>query len=329
LALAVLLLAVRPAAAQVASASTTEPAPFRDCASCPELVVVPAGAFQMGSTETETKAAGLAAERAATERPQHLVTIARGFAIGRKEISVGEFAVYAEQTGFSGKGCWGLVGGAWQQDPAADWRDPGFEVTDASPAVCLSRDDFAGYLAWLSKRTGHRYRLPSEAEWEYAAQLGDPARRIVATGDAAACGALNGADASLRAAIGKPWPSFDCDDGHPWTAPIGSFPANALGMHDVFGNVAEFTADCYLPNHLGAPGDGSVRVTGPACAVLTVKGGSWAGEPAFFRPAFRVTATPQVRGTGFGARVVRELDSPETPGDARPVAPANPPGGGL
>jgi formylglycine-generating enzyme required for sulfatase activity len=282
---------------------------FRDCEHCPELVPVPAGSFLMGSPASETEVAGLAPERARAEQPVHSVTIRKAFAIGRNEVTIEEFSVYASESGFEGKGCWTLAAGNWKLNPEANWRAPGFEVQPTSPAVCLSRDDFQGYFDWLSERTGNTYRLPSEAEWEYVAQLAEVGPRIRSAEDAEACTVLNGADQSLKTSLDVRWDYFRCDDGYVLTSPAATFGADRLGLYDLFGNVAEYTADCYYPDHNGAPDDGTAR-SAEECPIITVKGGSWAGEPGFFRPAFRVTASTRVRGTGFGARVLREIPEP-------------------
>jgi formylglycine-generating enzyme required for sulfatase activity len=289
--------------------SEKESAVFRDCDDCPEMMSIPAGSFMMGSTPEQTTAAGVEEKRAVAEWPQHKVEVARGFAIGRYELTIAEFAVYAEETRFAGKGCWTMAAGKWALDADADWRNPGFAVESMSPAVCLTRDEFDGYLAWLSTRTGHRYRLPSEAEWEYVAQLANPGPKIWAANDAQACSVLNGADMRLKQELGVEWAHFECDDGYALTSPGGTFGADQLGLFDLFGNVAEYTSDCFFPNHDGAPSDAAPRTSEKACVPVPVKGGSWAGEPGFFRPAFRVSATAQVRGTGFGVRVLRELDT--------------------
>jgi formylglycine-generating enzyme required for sulfatase activity len=291
-----------PTADQVRSGAEA----FRDCPDCPELVHVAPGEFLMGSTEAEAAGAGMRADRAATERPQHAVEIRYPFAIGRFEVTVAEFGVYARETGFNGNGCFGLADGTWQLNPAASWASPGYPATPRHAATCLSPDDFQGYLNWLSQKTGKRYRFPSEAEWEYAARSGAGGATVWSPGDPAACKAFNAADASYRAAFDQDYPSFDCDDGHAVTAPVGSYAANRLGMHDVQGNVAEFVADCFFASHDGAPIDGSARRDDPRCMARVAKGGSWAGEPGFMRPAVRVVVTADVRGTGFGMRVLRE-----------------------
>jgi formylglycine-generating enzyme required for sulfatase activity len=160
-------------------------------------------------------------------------------------------------------------------DMEAVWSDPGYPVTDDYPAACLTAEDYQLYLDWLSDTTGAKYRLPTEAEWEYMAGLGsDDPPRVFFPADADACELVNAADLQFTKNFDGEWPAFECDDGFPITSPVGRLPPNGLGM---------------------------------PCSALVFKGGSWAAEPGFLRPAFRVAATPNVRGNGFGLRVAREL----------------------
>ncbi len=293
------------AAAQPASRS------FRDCPSCPELVRVAPGSFMMGSTEEEGTASRLRPERAAAERPRHEVKIARPFAIGRFEITVGQFAEFAKGSAHDFSTCFVLSGGAWKPDPKANWQAPGHDVTPEHPATCLSADDFTAYLSWLSAKTGHRYRFPTEAEWEFVARSGLDKVPVWAPDMANACRQINAGDASFSAVRGPTWPTFKCNDGFAGTAPVGRFPANRLGARDMFGNVAEFVADCFTPSHEGAPVDGSARIDAAGCAIRVVKGASWAAEPGSLRPAVRQGIPRNLRGDGHGLRVVRELDPKE------------------
>ena len=144
---------------------------FRDCPGCPEMVVVPGGSFMMGSPPGE-------AGRFNNEGPQHRVVIGRPFAVGVFEVTRGEFERFAEGTDHpSGGACWWWdeeQGRAIQRQDR-NWRDPGFEQTDRHPVVCVNWEDAQSYVGWLSKKTGHAYRLLSESEWEYAARNGNGA----------------------------------------------------------------------------------------------------------------------------------------------------------
>jgi len=299
--------APEPEGGQAATATGGGPELIRDCPECPELVVIPAGTFQMGSTPEETLMAKVPEARARNEHPEVTVTIARPYALGRREVTIAEFRAFAVATGFSTtKGCFGFRDKSWALEPEASWEDPGFAFTDQHPAACVTLSEIQAYLDWLSARTGARYRLPTEAEWEHAARLGTQPVRIWRADDSDACTQFNAADRQFTTQYDENWPSFACDDGFLVTSPAGHFPPNALGMYDVLGNVAELTADCFVAGHAGRPTDASARED-ETCNARVFKGGSWAGEPGFLRPAFRVAATPEVRGNGFGVRVLREL----------------------
>jgi formylglycine-generating enzyme required for sulfatase activity len=299
--------------ANLAAAATPGSRPFRDCPTCPELVRIAPGRFMMGSTESEGAASKLRPERAAAERPQHEVQVAYPFAIGRFEVTVGQFAAFAKDSGRDYGSCFVLASGAWKPDPKASWQAPGHDVTPEQPATCLSADDFDAYLAWLSAQTGHRYRFPTEAEWEYVARDGLAEAAVLTPKSATACRQLNAGDASFSAVRGPGWPTFGCDDGYAATAPVGRFPPNGLGLHDLLGNVAEFVADCFTTSHDGAPTDGSARVDAGGCAIRVVKGASWAAEPGSLRPAVRQGIPRDLRGDGHGLRVVRELEPEHKP----------------
>ncbi len=296
-----------PADAQPATAPRAAAASFRDCPTCPELVRIAPGRFLLGSTESESAAAKIRADRAAAERPQLEVHIDYPFAIGRFEVTVAQFAEFAAASGKDFANCFVLSKGAWRPDAKADWRAPGFDASPQHPATCLSADDFQQYLDWLSQKTGQRYRFPTEAEWEYSARTDAMEVRIWGPADASACKQVNAGDSSFRAVRGPTWPTFACSDGYAAAAPVGRFPANAHGMRDVFGNLAEFVADCYVAGHTGAPTDGSARTDSAGCALRVVKGASWAAEPGSLRPAVRQPVPRSLRGDGHGLRVVREL----------------------
>jgi formylglycine-generating enzyme len=297
--LAVLIfLATVPAA----RAEVSESPVFRDCKQCPELVRIRPGSFAMGSTAEDSAAAQVRPDRASAEQPRHEVRIAQPFAIGKYEITVAEFDLFARATGFTAPSCLVLKGKTWLPDNTANWRNPGYAVTPRHAATCLSHSDFQRYLDWLSAQTGQRYRFPSEAEWEYVAATG---RRRSANN----CRDGNAADAAFAKVFPLAgWRKAECNDGHAAGSAVGAFQANKFGVFDLAGDVAEFVADCYAPNHDGAPADGSARTAAPAiCALRVVKGGSWAAEPGMTRPAVRMAIPLEVRGNGHGLRVVREL----------------------
>ena len=268
---------------------------FRDCPDCPELVVVPAGAFMMGSPSHEQG-------RSEDEGPVHQVRIGRPFAVGVHEVTVSEFGRFVEVTGHStGGSCRVWTGGQWEWRNGFGWRSPGFGQGGGHPVVCVSWDDTRAYLEWLSRSTGERYRLPSEAEWEYVARAGTVTARWWGEGESGQCARANGADASA----GLSW-GVACSDGHSRTAPVGSYGANAWGLHDVLGNVWEWTGDCWNGSYAGAPTDGSAREYGD-CSVRVLRGGAWYNEPGYLRSAIRGRSSTGNRGDYVGFRVARTL----------------------
>jgi formylglycine-generating enzyme required for sulfatase activity len=299
-----------------ACASSADPDNFgprvlKDCDVCPELIRIEPGEFQMGLAEGEIVQPGFPKGQELQELPAHRVQIDYPFAIGRYEVSIGEFAAFAAATDFDGKGCLVLIGKDkdWALSPDADFRAPGYDVTTANPAACLSYNDSAAYLQWLSTRTGQTYRFPTEAEWEYVVRSGLGDEPVPSYLGAQACEHLNGSDATFSEEITQDWNPglFECDDGYAHTAPVGSYQPNKLGMYDVFGNVSEWTEDCFGGNHEGAPTDGSARRREP-CPLRILKGGTSAGGPGYLRPSRRGGYPIHLRGDGHGLRVVRELE---------------------
>lgn len=243
---------------------------LRDCPDCPELAVLPRGSFRMGATPGEEELEGVPCDERARSSPQVMVQVARDFAIGRFEVTRGEYAAFVREAGeASPSSCMSVA-----RQPARSWRDPGFAQDDRHPAVCVSWDDAQRYVAWLSRRTSKRYRLPSEAEWEYAARAGMEWPRPWTGGLGAYCEHANIFDRSGRRGLRGAADATvaPCDDGFDVTARIGSFRANAFGLHDMIGNVSEWVADWHAPY---PPGD-VVDPGGPAQGTEVVtRGGSW------------------------------------------------------
>ena len=280
---------------------------FRDCAECPEMMVIPSGDFLMGTALGEEDRENLAAEFRHRSEPQRRVQVAR-FAVGRFEVTRGQYRVFAEATGRSSDGCFAWVGGDFTLDRKRDWRNPGFPQDDTHPVICVSWQDAAAYVRWLSERTGTRYRLPSEAEWEYAARAGAVTARFWGDGGNMQCAYANGADrATATSASGAgAYGIASCDDGYAYTAPVGRFRANAFGLHDMLGNVGEWTEDCWNENYAGARSDGRAVSTGD-CALRAVRGGSWDDAPTGLRAAYRVGSPTTVRLYSRGFRVARDM----------------------
>ena len=236
---------------------------FKDCADvCPELVVVPAGAFTMGSPDNE-------AGHSAYEAPRHPVAFAHAFAIGRNEVTFDEFDACVADGGCSHRP-----------------NDQGWG-RGRRPVVDVSWNDTQAYVVWLSEKTGHRYALPSEAEWEYAARAGTD--RPWHTG-----AALLTADANILNSFAR-------------TVAVGAYPPNAFGLHDVHGNVGEWTLDCLDTGYVGVPNDGAAATAGDCAQKRVVRSGSFKLEPVAVRSAQRAVAPQISRHDSIGFRVTRAL----------------------
>ena len=273
---------------------------FRDCLSCPDMVVLPAGSFAMGSPAAEVG-------RGDDEGPVHLVNVA-AFALGQREITRAQFAAFVKQTQYrTDEKCWTLENGTYAQRSERDWRTPGYPQEDNHPVVCINWNDAQAYAAWLSHKTAKKYRVPSEAEWEYAAR-GNTGRARYWGDDPDAAGAYaNTADQSAQAQIqgASSWLVHQCNDGFAYTAPVGSFKVNAFGLNDMLGNVLEWTADSYHPNYQDAPSN--ARVWQGDAVQRVLRGGSWNNSPRNVRAAMRDANQPDVRFSIFGFRVARQL----------------------
>ena len=283
---------------------------FRDCPSCPEMVVIPAGTFRMGSPASEEG-------RSDDEGPQHRVTL-RSFALGRLEVTRSEYAAFVTATGYGpGDGCAEWTGrlARWTVHAERSWRAPGFAQGGGHPVVCVSWGDAQAYAEWLSAETGESYRLPSESEWEYAARAGTTTARYWGAGSDGQCGYANGADAALmKSPFFKPGRASEkvgCNDGAIGTASVGSYGANDFRLFDVLGNVAEWVEDCWHDDYRGAPSDGRAWTVGGNCGRRAWRGGSWHGGfggPGRLRSASRSWQGAANRVVHIGFRVARTLD---------------------
>lgn len=253
--------ATAPVIPAPAASATPEPGEiFRDCADCAEMVVVPAGEFKMGSDET------------IYEKPSHRVVIAEDFAIGRREVTFEEWDLCV------------TAGGCRYRPDDRGWG------RGTRPVIDVSWDDAQSFVAWLSQKTGKKYRLPSEAEWEYAARAGTETafwwgRALVkGTANCEDCG-----DAPLRR-----------------STPAQSFRPNGFGLFDVAGNAAEWVQDCWNDTYKGAPSNGAAWSTGQ-CQQRGLRGGSFAAKAAYARSAARFRYDQDVRYYTNGFRIARDL----------------------
>ncbi len=261
LAMAFILCSLSAAASAAAQGGTAIGSAFHDCADCPEMVVVGPGSFIMGQYGVRRSS------------PPHQVTIGRGFSIGRYDVTFDEYdACVADH------GCQGPT------------RDYGWG-RGRRPVVDISWDDAVVYAAWLSHRTGRRYRLPSEAEYEYAMRAGST--------DAFWFGNDIGRNAANCNGCGSAWDNR-------MTAPVGSFAPNAFGIYDAVGNISRWVQDQWHANYDGAPTDGSVWANGDPLRRV-IRGGSWFNGPDFLHSAYRNADTSRVRNGKIGFRIARDL----------------------
>jgi formylglycine-generating enzyme required for sulfatase activity len=226
--------------------------------------------------------------------------------VGKFEVTRGQYAAFVRQTGRDGNGCYIFDGKNWDQDASMSWEKPGFLQTDRDPVVCVNWDDAKAYVGWLGRKTGERYRLLSEAEWEYMARAGAATARYWGDASSEACGFANVHDATSKRRNGFSWPAHGCDDRHAKTAPVGSFAANRFGLHDVLGNVWEWVEDCWNKSYANAPTDGSAWNSGE-CGRRVLRGGSWYNEPRGVRSAIRDRVGTGSRSGISGFRIARTL----------------------
>jgi formylglycine-generating enzyme required for sulfatase activity len=322
-----------------------------------ELVRMPAGEFLMGSPDSDPDAN-------ADEKPQHLVSITSPFFLGKYEVTVGQFRQFIEATGYttegeqSGQGSTGLdlVTGKVETKPEYNWRywlredaqhPSGFRQTHEHPAVCVSWNDAQEFCRWLRAKEGTEYRLPTEAEWEYACRAGTTTRFYSGDEENTLQEVANIADASLREKwvwrtsdppfpegmhlppYAKPW-----NDGYPFTAPVGRFKPNAFGLHDMLGNVGEWCSDWYDPDYYKqsprddpqGPSSGplidiSDRLPGaPPRTLRVIRGAVWLDPAPGCRSADRYTHRrhPVDSAADIGFRLVRSAEVPSEPA-SRPV----------
>lgn len=297
-----------------ADAQAAEPAIIQvniiqDCEACPKLIVLEPGTFTLGADQEEGRRWKMLDRMSANEGPRVEVTVERRFALGQMEITHGQFAGFIQETGFkTKKGCFHLTSAGWSVQPKLNWEDPGYAVTDDHPVACIKRPAILAYIDWLSEKTGKSYRLPSEAEYEYAARAGSDTTTFWGEDWTQACTYQNGADLTFVPNVPDiPYGQYaECDDGYVFTSPVGSYEPNPWGFYDLAGNVSESTADCYQDSHDGMPTNGA-PVSKSRCRAWVAKGGSWAGFPGLLRPATRLRIREVTTGTGFGFRVARDV----------------------
>ena len=257
----------------VVALSNEEPGTeLRDCETCPLMIVVPSGSYMMGSPASE-------AGRFDDEGPQHQVAISYPFAVGKFEVTFHEWNACVSEGGCS-------------HSP----DDEGWGRGD-HPVINVSWDDAREYVTWLSRKTGERYRLLSESEWEYIARAGTT-------------GPFNFGSTISTDRVYDDYPYAEelrANYRNNKTVPVGSFPGNAFGLHDIHGNVWEWVKDCWNGSYKGAPSDGSAWVSSGDCNHRVLRGGSWNNNPWDLRSAIRNWLETGKRNNNYGFRVARTL----------------------
>ena len=245
---------------------------FRDCPGCPEMVVLPAGIFMMGDRDDRSE--------------YHTVKIAQPFAVGRYEVTFAEWDACVAEGGCNG-------------------YQPGHNRgRGRHPVINVSWNDAQNYLYWLGRKTGESYRLPSEAEWEYAVRAGTTTKNFWGDSDPLT--------SSEICAYAKVSARFGCDGNGPGTVPVGAFRSNLFGLHDMIGNVQEWTADCWNRSYRGAPADGRAWQQGD-CNNRVVRGSSYLREDVSHDSAARRFTLAGWREPHIGFRVARELGAGRNP----------------
>ncbi|WP_299342627.1 formylglycine-generating enzyme family protein [uncultured Pseudoxanthomonas sp.] len=275
----------------------------------PEMVVVPHGGFSMGAAEDEAGAAD-------AEKPAHYVRFDRGFAMARHPVTVGEFRRFVEATQYRPRATrrghsvvYDERSGNFVRRSGVDWQSDyaGQPASDDMPVLHVSVYDAEAYAEWLAGQTGHGYRLPSEAEYEYALRAGQQGRYPWGNGQPPR-GVANLTGGNDRSPSGRNWNNafVGYGDGYWGPAPVGRFRANAFGLKDLDGNTSEWVGDCWHASYRRAPADGAAWFN-PGCRSRVVRGGSWASSPAQARAAWRSSSDSDMTNARVGFRVVRGI----------------------
>ena len=267
-----------------------------------EMVSIPGGTFQMGD---------LSGDGDDDEKPVHSVTVS-AFRMGKHEVTVGQFRRFVEATEYrteaernaDGKeGCYAYTAGeGWDWSWGRNWQRPGYAIDGNQPVVCVSWNDAQAFIAWLSEQTGESYRLPSEAEWEYAARAGSTTKYHFGNDESQLCRYANHADSSTDFSDRNK----SCSDGvGKRAAAVGRYQPNAFGLYDMHGNVWEWVQDCWNDSYVGAPADGGAWTSGD-CSVRVCRGGAWSNRPGYLLSANRGNNSRSDRDDDVGFRLVQD-----------------------
>ncbi|QKW56173.1 formylglycine-generating enzyme family protein [Stenotrophomonas sp. NA06056] len=283
---------------------------LRDGGRGPQMIVVPHGGFQMGASDTEPGATD-------AERPSHYVRFERGYAMAITEITVSDFERYVKATNTRPRATrrghsvvYDERSGNFIRRSGVDWRSDydGGRALGNSPVMHVSVRDAENYAAWLSEQTGRSYRLPSEAEFEYAMRAGSSGRYPWGDAGLPPEGSGNYTGSKDVSPSGRHWHNAFVGYGDGWwgPAPVASFQANGFGLHDMGGNLSEWVADCWHASYRRAPADG-VAWFNPGCRSRVIRGGNWANAPEQTRAAWRQSQDSDTTNARIGFRLVRGI----------------------
>ena len=250
------------------------------------MVVIPSGEFNMGSPSSEVG-------RDSQESLRRVV-MDKSFAIGKTEVTRRQFEYFVKETSYAvANECWIFSNGKWEKSLENNWRNPGYPQDGNHPVACISWNDAKAYTDWLSRKTGKAYRLPTEAEWEYAARAGTATARYWGEDPSQSCSYANLGDRSAKEKVSG-WITLykqehACSDNYAYTAPVGSFKPNRFGLYDMLGNVLEWTEECNS-------GD---------CKKRGIRGGAWSNNAQPARSANRRWEGVTAHSSIFGFRPVR------------------------
>ncbi len=274
---------------------------FRDCPRCPGMVAIAGGSLLMGAPSKGIKAGVFSSDQG----PQRHVSIS-AFAIGKFEVTRMEFSEFLSDANYQPP----TKCRTWEDGSSAVRKDrsylnPGYEQGADHPAVCVSWHDANAYVDWLTRKTGYLYRLPSEAEWEFAARGGSDQRFFFGSDTDRVCRFDNVGDATARSRWPH-WETADCSDGRVFTAPVGSFRANPFGLFDIYGNAREWVQDCWHNTYHHAPRNSQAWLSGN-CQLRTVRGGSWDIKPSLVSSSWRGKLPAGHKDFLYGFRVARDI----------------------
>lgn len=268
----------------------------------PDMVAIKGGQFMMGSQHWKSTS------------PEHSVSI-KAFKMGKYEVTVKEFAQFVNATNYkAARQCIQMAGNPWFASMAGSWNANTLSRSRFEPVTCIGPNDAQAYITWMAKETGKKYRLPTEAEWEYAHRAGSTRKYPFGNNEALACRYGNIADRSAEAAFKRDYDGLEskshvgvapCDDKSDYASIVGMYEPNAFGLYDTLGNISEFVQDCFKPDYTAAPADGSA-VTDAKCEARANRGGNWHWEGW---AAYRRGSMPDnFIGALEGFRVALDLD---------------------